>query len=143
MFYCDRRGEQIAKKYIVCHMHTTKGRKKMPKPKPELKPQKHFHRWMKKTGVYVGTATTTTGAPPVDNLVHDYEEFEPPPRKDPDGWYVIRHRANGSLRQFARKDGPTIRDITGKVISEYWCDYTVEAYIPHVEWVVDEEENKA
>ena len=105
----------------------------MTKPKEK----RFFHAWHRKTRKYSGPVKTSGYVPAQEAYV--YEEYDPPPYKDPDGLYVVRHNAEGALKQLVQKEGDKILDISGKVISEYWCDYTVEAYIPHVEWVNEED----
>ena len=84
---------------------------------------RYYHRWDTKTGAYCGTTTTRTGGVPVDSS-YQYEEYTPPKRPEPDGWYVVTSVAG--FDRIVNKRGNDVYDLDGdKVDSHTWDELTV------------------
>jgi len=98
-------------------------------------PVRHFHRWEKKSGEYCGTQHTRTGNPPADRA-YDYEEYTPPARPDPDGWYLLNKPGQGWCVK--RKEGSRTYGHGGATYTP-WDPEQVVAYLPGIQWKDDRE----
>lgn len=96
---------------------------------------RHFHLWSRETGKYSGTTSTFTGDSPVAKH-YDFEEYKPPKRPDPDGWYVVKHEGASPIF-LCRKKGDDAVYLDGQVSDCKWHEYNVLARVPEVDWFDD------
>jgi len=93
-------------------------------------PVRHFHRWEKKSGEYCGVQHTRTGNPPADRA-YEYEEYTPPARPDPDGWYILNLPGRGWRVREKRENRAIAR---GSASYSDWNKSYVVARLPEIIW---------
>lgn len=100
--------------------------------KPKNEPARYFHSWRKNTGAYSGAFTTHNGKTPASTS-YDYEEYEPPKRPEPDGWYYLDLGQGYSVVREKRET--KAYDHAGNSKGE-WAQYKkVIARIPEIIWL--------
>ena len=96
----------------------------------------HYHTWCRQTRGYRGTYSQYEKDESCEDPTrYIYEEYEPPPCPDPDGYYVVNIPGKSRPeRHIVRKEGNDLFYLTGASLSVPWIDCLVVAEVPEVVW---------